>query len=79
MTTIKVLLTIPFRAIIGSVVLFFGGIALLICMSLKAICFPKEPVFDYMYRSDDYEHAINVSLLNMIKRWWMWIFFGAPD
>ena len=79
MTTIKVLLTLPIRAVLGSIGLIFCGFILLIGMTIKAICVPTKPVFDHMYRSADYEPAANVAWLRNLKWWYKWIVYGIAD
>lgn len=78
--TIKVLLTIPFRAVPGLVMLLFCGIILFIGVVVKAICEPREPVFDYNYRyyiGNCSSPAKNVEWLDNVKWWYKWIVFGS--
>lgn len=77
--TRKVLLTLPIRAVLGSIGLIFCGFMLLIGMTIKVICVPTEPVFDYEYRSADYERAANVSWLRNFQWWCKWIVYGTAD
>lgn len=77
--TRKVLLTLPIRAVLGSIGLIFCGFMLLIGMTIKVICVPTEPVFDYKYRSADYEPAWNVSWLRSFQWWCKWIVYGTAD
>lgn len=77
--TKKVLLTLPIRAVLGSIGLIFCGVFLLIGMTIKVICVPTEPVFDYVYRSMDCEPAWNVSWLRSFQWWCRWIVYGTTD
>lgn len=71
----KVLLTIPFRAIPGVVALLFCGLILLIGVSVKTICAPKEPLFDLHY-NNDHEEAALVSWKKGFCFVWNWIVSG---
>lgn len=77
--TRKVLYTLPIRVVLGSIGLIFCGFILLIGMTIKVICVPTEPVFDYKYRSADYEQAVNVSWLRNFQWWCKWIVYGTTD
>ena len=73
--TTKVLLTIPFRLIPGLIMLLCCGIILAIGVTIKMICSPTQPIFDY--ELSYYYYTANVEWLHTVQWWWKWIKYGS--
>lgn len=74
----KILLTVPFRAIPGTIALLFCGMVLLIGSFIKIVCMPNRPVFDYAYKcyDNDYQDAVLVSWKKGFELVCKWVIYG---